>query len=466
MSRSLKTKVIVNFLVLAVLVVGLTAGITNRFISRQFEAYVRDTHKLRHERLVAVLEKAYAEFGDWHAFGLTGRHFAPVSGFPFMVLDENGRPVIYSPARGMMYRRSGRALPPDVFGTGEGDDYTIITYPLEVNGRCIGTLLAGYPARIGIWNELDQRFRRSILISALLAGGVAVLIGLGAGVLLAGNLVGPVKELTRAAGAFARGDLGTRVTIHSDDEVGELAHGFNDMAEQLQKLEGTRRRLTADMAHELRTPLTIAQNLIEAFADGVLPADDENLGVLKQKIQELTQLVDDLRELSVAESGRLHLHMQRLDVREIVNEVVETWRDRFAGKGIKLQTEFDQRPVIVNGDEGALSRVLNNLISNAQKYTPANGSVQVVVKNDDGQAVVRVDDTGPGIPVQEQSLVFERFYRGKNAVQESTDGTGVGLAIVRELVRMHNGSISLTSVPGKGSSFSVHLPLSMLPEER
>lgn len=313
---------------------------------------------------------------------------------------------------------------------------------------------SGYLAAVPIPGAADPRLveQRGVFRSALggyLAFGVAAvgLLALLATHAVGARLLGPIEALTRGARAMARGNFATRVRVDRRDELGQLATAFNEMAEGLAGIEGWRQRMLDDTAHELRTPLTNLRCRIEAMEDGLAPADAAQLSALGEEVQRLSRLVDDLRDLSLAEAGRLVLHPEPLRVGELLAGVVEALSP--PGQ-VVVEVEGDDR---VEADLLRLRQVLANLLANARVHG-GDGEVRVRIVGR-GQAVeVHVEDRGPGLHEAEIPRLFERFYRSGDRRQ---GGSGLGLAIVRQWTQAHGGSVAATNREGGGARFSVSL---------
>jgi len=272
---------------------------------------------------------------------------------------------------------------------------------------------------------------------------VVVLLVLGAVSLR--RLVTPLDDLLKGADRVGQGDYSVRVPEKGPREVRSLARAFNDMASRLHVTDEQRRQLLADVTHELRTPLTVVQGNLEGMLDGVYPANEENLRSLLEETNVLSGLVEDLRTLTLAESGALLLRKEATDLTMLVRETVSSFKTQSDKTGISLKVETEDNLPLLELDPGRIRQVLSNLMANSLRYTPAGGTITIRYHQENGRAFLEVQDTGPGIPPDELPHVFERFYR-------STDsgGMGLGLAIARHLVEAHGGKIIAESVPERG----------------
>jgi len=275
------------------------------------------------------------------------------------------------------------------------------------------------------------------------------------------DIARPLADLMDAADAVASGDLHVHVAEESPGDFGRLAQTFNRMARELERAEEQRRNLTADVAHELRTPLHIIQGNLEGLLDGVYQPTAEHINAMLDETRWLARLIDDLRILSLAESGQLVLHKEAIAVDELLADVSTSFCGQAEAKGIQLciagKDEF--AGVTVNADVERLYQVLGNLVVNALRYTPSGGTITLQGERVPGSVRLIVRDTGKGIAPEDLPSIFDRFWRG-DAARSRTEGAGggLGLAIARQLVLAHGGRIEVESQPGQGATFTVQLP--------
>lgn len=295
-----------------------------------------------------------------------------------------------------------------------------------------------------------------LLGSALAALALAALLGL----LLAGLIVKPLREMAAVARRLAAGDYEQRVAVHSRDEVGELALAFNEMAAGLAATEHMRRDLVANVAHELRTPLTSIEGYMEALEDGVFPADPTTYRRIRDEAARLRRLVEDLTKLAKAEAPG-DWARDRVQLDRLAAQAIEALRPWFEAEGVTLAAELSAEGATICGDADRLRQALDNLLDNALRHTPPGGRVTVRVQFADGCARLTVADTGHGIAPEDLPHIFERFYRGDKSRARATGGAGIGLTLVKHIVERHAGRIEVESRLGVGSAFTIVLPLNL-----
>jgi len=325
--------------------------------------------------------------------------------------------------------------------------------PLQVDGHTVGYLMV----QSGVQEE---RFYRSLLGTIIRAGAITTLLAIGIGLLLTTSALRPLRELEAATERISAGDLSARVPVRARDEVGAVAERFNAMATDLQDQDAIRRRMMNDIAHELRTPLTVMQGQIEALQDGVFALSPENLEPVHGQTMLLKRLVNDLRDLALAESGQIALDMAPVDLGRLVPRVIARFAPQAQAQDVALELAQPGAIPEIRGDAQRLEQVLNNLLSNSLRHTPAGGRVTLALSATPDRVRITVQDTGEGIPADDLPHIFERFYRSDRARQRGDGHTGLGLAIARELVRAHGGDISAASVAGVGTTLTIDLPAS------
>ncbi len=336
------------------------------------------------------------------------------------------------------------------------------------------TLLGGYALAsvltfFNVWFSAQMMFasEHDLLLAIVLlvfAGGMAMALGY----FLSSTVTERIDQLKSAAEKLAQGDLKTRVAVNGRDEVASLAVTFNQMAEQLQaadnkqrELESLRRDLIAWVSHDLQTPLTSMRAILEALSDGVVE-DPETvkryLHTAQRDVNSLSALIDDLFQMAQLDAGGFPLNRADASLGDLVSDTLESFTQLAKGRAITLEGNVDSDVDPVHMDTQAIGRVLNNLIGNALRHTPANGRVSVWVRRVNQRVEVTVSDTGEGIQADDVPHIFERFYRGEKSRSRATGGAGLGLAIARGIVQAHGGDIRVESETGKGAQFTFYIP--------
>jgi signal transduction histidine kinase len=310
--------------------------------------------------------------------------------------------------------------------------------------------------------HIEQGFRDASFVA--LSAGLLISLACAVGVTwwLTRGMQRTLDALTTAAAEVSRGHLSARVaSAGGGAELDTLAGAFNLMAGQLEATEATRRRLLSDLAHELRTPISTIQLCCEALNDGVLQWDESTERILTEHTARLARLAGDIDDVSRAEEGRLELDLAPVSVGHIVRSAVEGHHDAFAHAGVRLTGEHrSAADAGVQVDIHRLGQVIDNLLRNALRHTPPGGTVVVSAERAGDEVLVRITDSGDGIPAEQLPHVFERFYRGDTARDRDHGGSGIGLTISRAIADAHGGSLTASSAgPGHGSAFTLRLPL-------
>ena len=361
--------------------------------------------------------------------------------YVFAVADQDGRVVL--PAGPY---RLGNYVSADELAQG---------VEIEVDDQVVGTaLVTGEPPPLA---PQEVRYLGRTNQSSLYAALAAILIALFLGIFLARTFTRPLRELTTATRAMAKGDLEQQVPVRSQDELGELAASFNQMSADLARANELRRQMTADIAHDLRTPLSVIKGYTEALRDGVLQPAPETFQIIHQEAEQLSRLVEDLRTLSLADAGELTLTRRLVHPRELLERTAAAHLPRAQQLGIGLQVTAEANAPAVGVDPERMAQVLGNLVSNALRHTPAGGQISLAAAQRGNNVLLTVQDNGVGIAPDKLRRIFTRFYRGDEARQAHEGESGLGLAIAKSLVELHGGAISVESTLGEGTTFTIAL---------
>jgi two-component system OmpR family sensor kinase/two-component system sensor histidine kinase BaeS len=387
------------------------------------------------------LQSYYIGHGSWEGIGdtleplITGDLITEREWQYVLLLDSSDIVLI---DRG----RTDSALVGQTYTLGERDRRVALTY----NGQTIGFLITQAGA-----------FRVSPRYLGILAPTIGISFFTGAltfiiGFLLMRRFVDPLADVIGAAQAVAAGDLTTRVPdrVRGSDDMQSLVDSFNHMADALERNDTERRNFLADIAHELRTPLTVIRGRLEGILDQVYPSDEAHVAPVLEETYVLERLVEDLRLLTLAESRQLHFDKQPVQLGDLAERAVDLFRAEADEKEINLSVAVEADMPTVTADPQRVGQVIGNLISNALRYVPANGSVLVTVSKAGTGARLSVRDNGPGVPEEALPKLFDRFWRWDKSRVRAEGGAGLGLAIARQLVEAQGGKITAATVAGGG----------------
>lgn len=441
---SLWPRLTVAFVSIALIAVLLVAVLANRAASIGFERYLQAGEAASFQDLQDDLGLFFEQQQSWSGANSVLRD-SGVSpgrsgeGYFLRVLDGDGN---------LVASRGGQSRAISEFD---------VQLPIMVAGRQVGSLLAE-PAGGG--GRAGEQYLDSVNQAILWSGLIAIIIALFLGLLLARRITRPLSQLTEATHAVAAGDFSRQVPVTSEDELGRLAEDFNQMAHALELSETQRRQLLADTAHDLRTPISVMRSHLEAMLDGVFPMTHENLAAIHEETLHLSRLVEDVRLLSLAETGHLPLEKNPVNLGLLTDQVVSAFAPLAEADGVRLEAYLAETPTVM-ADEARLHQVLSNLISNALRYAPLSiqGApvVTVTLKEEAGEVIITIADNGPGLTAEQKERVFDRFWRSDAARDRQGGGSGLGLAISKSIVEAHNGRIAVTAIPGQGTTFTITL---------
>lgn len=345
--------------------------------------------------------------------------------------------------------------PPDGFETVRADSGS------EFRVRYAMAVVSGLPVvlRVARPEGPVRHELRELLVGVAFGLPTAVLLALLGGSFLAGRALRPVGEMAAQAGTITAERLSERLPIENpDDELGRLGTVFNDTLGRLERSFESLRRFTADAAHELRTPLTAMRSVGEVGlreSKGAVPP--EVVGSMLEEVDRLTALVDTLLMLSRADTGRIEVHAERIELRDFARDAVEYLEALAGERDQRIEVEGGD-PVYARADPGLLRQAVLNVLDNAIKHSPEGGAIRVAARSADATAMLDIVDEGPGIPPEHREQIFERFYRVDSARSRETGGAGLGLAISRWAVQANGGSIEVDAAVPRGTRFRILLP--------
>ncbi len=435
------------FAVIILVTVGTIYLFVSQRISVERENYNKISAQYISNQIRYRLYVFYSNNVTWQGVQSVVEDTADVSGTHIILVASNGTVVGDS--------EEGKLLGENYTDTDSSENTLELTWSQKPIGRAFITL----DPTAGVWTVPFQKLSASINRSLLVGGSLAIAIALILIFFLSRRITSPIAVLSRTARRLGQGDLSQRVHVRGEGEVAALAQAFNTMATDLENNEQLRRNLIADVAHELRTPLSNIKGYLEAIRDGVMEPDDTTIRSLNEEAALLSQLVNELQELSLAEAGELKLVYQAEDIIELVKQAIDPWQPQSKIKGISLYLNLPDSLPLVNIDWQRINQVMHNLLENAVVHTSKGGSITVAAIRQGDWVEVSVSDTGEGIPAADLPNIFERFYRVDRSRARATGGSGLGLTIAKRLVEAHGGKITVSSQLGKGSRFSFTVPI-------
>lgn len=449
----MQRRLFIAFALIALVSIATITVIARQSTAREVRAFMFRGNMINPDDLASALEKYYLSTGSWENVESQIRSFSRGKGQGGMgqmmrqhlrLADETGRLIVDTASSPPMGSLTSQEIANSI--------------TLKQNGQTIGYLAieGGMNFTVTDSQFLLNRLNRA----ALTAGLVAVSISLLLAIILAYQILRPIKSMTYAAQRLGEGDLGQRVAANGSDELATLAIAFNHMADSLQQAEKSRRAMTADIAHELRNPLAVQLANLEALQDGIYPLTPENLQPVLEQNLLLTRLVDDLRTLALADSGQLTLERTATDLNALIEKVVDHFRPQATSQKIILEIQLLAGAIpLMNLDSTRIEQIIGNLLSNALRYSPENGTIQIATSREANSVMVTISDEGPGISAEDLPFVFDRFYRGDRARARAEGGTGLGLAIARQFAEAHQGSLTAANNRDGGSIFTLSLPI-------
>jgi two-component system sensor histidine kinase BaeS len=429
-----------------------------------FESYVQERVQSSATNFAQIAGSAFHTYGRWDESALTWlADTARANHLRAQVLDVGGRVLVDSGSAA-----AAQALPgiPGDDQTGQEPTQTaaplnapVVRAPVYVGSVSVGSVVVASLSPGSLLTGSDLQFRSASTAGLGLAAALAVALATAGGLLYSRLFARPIELVTRTAASLRAGNLDARTGMSGEDAVGGLGRTLDEMAAAIEAEREFERRLTADVAHELRTPLQAIQATVEAMQDGVLPADGEHLGVVRNETVRMGRLADSILELSRLENRSLPFRLAPIDASLPLSRAVEAHRALLESLDLTVVTDIHEGAT-VSADSDRLTQAFSNLLSNAARYTPEGGTVTVALQAGPKQAVMTVSDTGIGIPEDQREHIFTRFWRSDAARERSRSGFGIGLAVVREIVEQHGGTVSFRSNdPGPGTTFEVRLPL-------
>lgn len=467
----LTTSVIIIFSLTAMMVI-MTFVYNNHLAASNYKTLIKTC------RTVADYSETVIKYGSpqngidsGKSIYFTAESLADVSDFDLFITDENGIVRVCTCqqwARDGSCEHSGRTISEsfiaqvaekDVTGLNTLDIYNNPHYvgatSIKSGSKTVGYVIASAPT------SALKNLIRTVVKLYLLSAIVPIIIMFFALYAMTYRLTKPMKQMSEAARAMAMGDFSRRIPVTSDDEIGQLAASFNQMTDALVQLEGMRRSFVANVSHELKTPMTTIGGFIDGIIDGTIPPEKQEhyLGIVSGEVKRLSRLVQTMLDLSKLESGEFALKPEEFNFRELLLNIVLSQEQRIEKKNISICGLEETQNIEITADKDLIHQAIYNLVDNAVKFTNDGGTISFSLTAEQKNAVFSVTNTGSGIPQESLPLVFERFYKVDKSRSANKNGTGLGLYIVKTIIKNHGGNVYVSSVQNESTTFKVTLPL-------
>ena len=433
-------------------------GANTRVFNVGFSRYVEASQRQRLEPLAELLAEEYAQQGNWDWLTMTDARQWLRWQQPLMMPRRDGRPAPSSRSA-IILLQVRDAQDQRLLGS-PAPANTMSWIPIVSDGVTVGSL--GFPNQQRLMSELDGVFADQHRRQTRWVGLVALMLAAAISIPAAAMILRPVTRLKQATHALTQGDYNVQLPVRGSDELADLAHDFNRLANVLQHNLQARQQWIADISHELRTPIAVLKSELEALQDGIRPLDADAVMSLQQEIARLNDLVNDLHQLSLSDVGALSYRFTSLDLIAHLRAMLAQHSTTLVQHHVQLLDELPTTPVVIQGDAQRLTQLWTNLLSNSVKYTAASAEQPGYLRlrlNQTAEAVIlEWSDSSPSVPEEELAKIFDRLYRVDASRNRESGGSGLGLAIVHSVVQAHGGSVTAKTSNLGGLSVCIRLP--------
>ncbi|MFZ2374692.1 MAG: ATP-binding protein, partial [Trichococcus flocculiformis] len=462
MKRTIKWQLLLSFVSLSFILVGAFSWITLNLLESHFADYVRERQESELEEYSTDLENLYQQNGTWEensqAIQRVGRNALQQSVI-VRIFDEDGQ-LLWSPSASEEEDAKNKVqdhlLHMEQMVGGMESDYVQSRSPLYDGTEEIGMMEIQSVGPYA-YTEHDALFISDMESKLVLVAFFSLLIPLFFALLVAKKLSSPIVTINDFTKEIAKGRYSSLSLEETGiREIDDLLVSVNDLSLQLQYQQKIRNRLSSDIAHEIRTPLTTLKGNIEAMIDGVWEISEERLYRCYEEVSRITRLIGEIDRINELESQESQLQKNTFDLTELAQQIVDNFQPMLVENKLNCSVSGDR--VFISADRDKIHQVLTNLLANAIKFTPSGGRIDLYVSQSKGTTSFRIIDNGQGIPPEEVGQIFERFYMAEPSRNSKLGGQGIGLSIVKGIVNAHQGTISVDSIYGKGTTFTINLP--------
>lgn len=463
MKRTIKWQLLLSFVSLSFILVGAFSWITLNLLESHFADYVRERQESELEEYSTDLENLYQQNGTWEensqAIQRVGRNALQQSVI-VRIFDEDGQ-LLWSPSASEEEDAKNKVqdhlLHMEQMVGGMESDYVQSRSPLYDGTEEIGMMEIQSVGPYA-YTEHDALFISDMESKLVLVAFFSLLIPLFFALLVAKKLSSPIVTINDFTKEIAKGHYSSLSLEETGiREIDDLLVSVNDLSLQLQHQQKIRNRLSSDIAHEIRTPLTTLKGNIEAMIDGVWEISEERLYRCYEEVSRITRLIGEIDRINELESQESQLQKNTFDLTELAQQIVDNFQPMLVENKLNCSVSGDR--VFISADRDKIHQVLTNLLANAIKFTPSGGRIDLYVSQSKGTTSFRIIDNGQGIPPDEVGQIFERFYMAEPSRNSKLGGQGIGLSIVKGIVNAHQGTISVDSIYGKGTTFTINLPM-------
>lgn len=462
MKRTIKWQLLLSFVSLSFILVGAFSWITLNLLESHFADYVRERQESELEEYSTDLENLYQQNGTWEensqAIQRVGRNALQQSVI-VRIFDEDGQ-LLWSPSASEEEDAKNKVqdhlLHMEQMVGGMESDYVQSRSPLYDGTEEIGMMEIQSVGPYA-YTEHDALFISDMESKLVLVAFFSLLIPLFFALLVAKKLSSPIVTINDFTKEIAKGRYSSLSLEETGiREIDDLLVSVNDLSLQLQHQQKIRNRLSSDIAHEIRTPLTTLKGNIEAMIDGVWEISEERLYRCYEEVSRITRLIGEIDRINELESQESQLQKTTFNLTELAQQIVDNFQPMLVENKLNCSVSGDR--VFISADRDKIHQVLTNLLANAIKFTPSGGRIDLYVSQSKGTTSFRIIDNGQGIPPEEVGQIFERFYMAEPSRNSKLGGQGIGLSIVKGIVNAHQGTISVDSIYGKGTTFTINLP--------
>ena len=462
MKRTIKWQLLLSFVSLSFILVGAFSWITLNLLESHFADYVRERQESELEEYSTDLENLYQQNGTWEensqAIQRVGRNALQQSVI-VRIFDEDGQ-LLWSPSASEEEDAKNKVqdhlLHMEQMVGGMESDYVQSRSPLYDGTEEIGMMEIQSVGPYA-YTEHDALFISDMESKLVLVAFFSLLIPLFFALVVSKKLSSPIVTINDFTQKIAKGRYSSLSLEETGiREIDDLLVSVNDLSLQLQHQQKIRNRLSSDIAHEIRTPLTTLKGNIEAMIDGVWEISEERLYRCYEEVSRITRLIGEIDRINELESQESQLQKNTFDLTELAQQIVDNFQPMLVENKLNCSVSGDR--VFISADRDKIHQVLTNLLANAIKFTPSGGRIDLYVSQSKGTTSFRIIDNGQGIPPEEVGQIFERFYMAEPSRNSKLGGQGIGLSIVKGIVNAHQGTISVDSIYGKGTTFTINLP--------